>query len=135
MFITVFTSTRNWILTLVRRRRPHRCIHLRGYFSIHIASSKPKDSKTRIIRVIRTLNKHNYVDACMFKSSLSQTLRLQPIYQTLYASKSMNQSLLEKLIVPQLVKTFATFYRTRNLLPCSKEFDSGSHPEPDKSSS
>jgi len=32
MFITVFTSTRNWILTLVRWRRPHRCIPFAGSF-------------------------------------------------------------------------------------------------------
>jgi len=113
MFITVFTSTHSWILTLVRWRRLHCCIPFAGHFSVHIASSKPKYSKTRIIQVIRTLIKHNYVDACMFKHNLSQTLRLQPLYQTLYASKSMNQSLLEKLIITQLLKAFITFYRPR----------------------
>jgi len=64
---------------------------LEDYFSIPLASPKPKYSKNRIIHFIRTLIKHSYAEACVFKHILSPKLGLQHIYEKIYTSKSKNK--------------------------------------------
>jgi hypothetical protein len=50
-----------------------------------------------------------------------------------FIANSIDQSLVEKLAVAQLVKKFPVFMDTEYLLPCSQEPATGTYPEADKS--